>query len=200
MRLSLSFLAGLRVERGPQFCYNRGTARERMLHFLITGKGSKGGFNMPKGTGKMVAQNKKAYHDYAIEETYEAGIVLQGTEIKSIRAGKVNLKDSYARIQNNEIYLFGMHVSPYEQGNRYNHDPLRTRKLLLHRKEISKLIGESKEVGYSIVPLKMYLKNGYAKVLIGLARGKKKYDKREDLKKKEAKREVERAFRERQKM
>ncbi|KON86389.1 single-stranded DNA-binding protein [Sporosarcina globispora] len=155
---------------------------------------------MPKGTGKMVAQNKKAYHDYAIEETYEAGIVLQGTEIKSIRAGKVNLKDSYARIQNNEIYLFGMHVSPYEQGNRYNHDPLRTRKLLLHRKEINKLIGESKEVGYSIVPLKMYLKNGYAKVLIGLARGKKKYDKREDLKKKEAKREVERAFRERQKM
>ncbi|MFE4522469.1 SsrA-binding protein SmpB [Cytobacillus firmus] len=155
---------------------------------------------MPKGTGKMVAQNKKAYHDYAIEETYEAGIVLQGTEIKSIRAGKVNLKDSYARIQNNEIYLFGMHISPYEQGNRYNHDPLRTRKLLLHRKEISKLIGESKEVGYSIVPLKMYLKNGYAKVLIGLARGKKKYDKREDLKKKEAKREVERAFRERQKM
>ncbi|MCM3708188.1 MULTISPECIES: SsrA-binding protein SmpB [Bacillaceae] len=155
---------------------------------------------MPKGTGKMVAQNKKAYHDYAIEETYEAGIVLQGTEIKSIRAGKVNLKDSYARIQNNELFLFGMHVSPYEQGNRYNHDPLRTRKLLLHRKEISKLIGESKEVGYSIVPLKMYLKNGYAKVLIGLARGKKKYDKREDLKKKEAKREVERAFRERQKM
>ncbi|MBT2689045.1 SsrA-binding protein SmpB [Bacillus sp. ISL-47] len=155
---------------------------------------------MPKGTGKMVAQNKKAYHDFAIEETYEAGIVLQGTEIKSIRAGKVNLKDSYARIQNNEIYLFGMHVSPYEQGNRYNHDPLRTRKLLLHRKEINKLIGESKEVGYSIVPLKMYLKNGYAKVLIGLARGKKKYDKREDLKKKEAKREVERAFRERQKM
>lgn len=155
---------------------------------------------MPKGTGKMVAQNKKAYHDYAIEETYEAGIVLQGTEIKSIRAGKVNLKDSYARIQNNEIYLFGMHVSPYEQGNRYNHDPLRTRKLLMHRKEINKLIGESMEVGYSIVPLKMYLKNGYAKVLIGLARGKKKYDKREDLKKKEAKREVERAFRERQKM
>ncbi|PWW29576.1 SsrA-binding protein SmpB [Cytobacillus oceanisediminis] len=155
---------------------------------------------MPKGTGKMVAQNKKAYHDYSIEETYEAGIVLQGTEIKSIRAGKVNLKDSYARIQNNEIYLFGMHVSPYEQGNRYNHDPLRTRKLLLHRKEINKLIGDSKEIGYSLVPLKMYLKNGYAKVLLGLAKGKKKYDKREDLKKKEAKREVERAFRERQKM
>lgn len=155
---------------------------------------------MPKGAGKMVAQNKKAYHDFAIEETYEAGIVLQGTEIKSIRAGKVNLKDSYARIEKGEVYLIGMHISPYEQGNRYNHDPLRTRKLLLHRKEINKLIGDTKEIGYSLVPLKMYLKNGFAKVLIGLAKGKKKYDKREDLKKKEAKREVERAFRDRQKM
>ncbi|WNS75003.1 SsrA-binding protein SmpB [Bacillus sp. DTU_2020_1000418_1_SI_GHA_SEK_038] len=155
---------------------------------------------MPKGAGKMIAQNKKAYHDFAIEETYEAGIVLQGTEIKSIRAGKVNLKDSYARIDKGEIFLIGMHISPYEQGNRYNHDPLRERKLLLHGKEISKLIGDTKEIGYSIVPLKLYLKNGFAKVLIGLAKGKKKYDKREDLKKKEAKREVERAFRERQKM
>ncbi|KOP79884.1 SsrA-binding protein SmpB [Cytobacillus solani] len=155
---------------------------------------------MPKGAGKMIAQNKKAYHDFSIEETYEAGIVLQGTEIKSIRQGKVNLKDSYARIEKGEVFLIGMHVSPYEQGNRYNHDPLRERKLLLHNKEISKLIGETKEIGYSLVPLKLYLKNGYAKVLIGLAKGKKKYDKREDLKKKEAKREVERAFRERQKM
>ncbi|WP_102273869.1 SsrA-binding protein SmpB [Cytobacillus massiliigabonensis] len=155
---------------------------------------------MPKGAGKMIAQNKKAYHDYSIEETYEAGIVLQGTEIKSIRQGKVNLKDSYARIDKGEVFLIGMHVSPYEQGNRYNHDPLRERKLLLHNKEISKLIGETKEIGYALVPLKLYLKNGYAKVLIGLAKGKKKYDKREDLKKKEAKREVERAFRERQKM
>ncbi|WP_017756360.1 SsrA-binding protein SmpB [Calidifontibacillus oryziterrae] len=155
---------------------------------------------MPKGAGKVIAQNKKAYHDYFIEETYEAGIVLQGTEIKSIRAGRVNLKDAYARIHNGEVYLIGMHISPYEQGNRYNHDPLRERKLLLHRKEISKLIGETKEIGYSLVPLKLYLKNGYAKVLIGLAKGKKKYDKREDMKKKEAKREVERAFRERQKM
>ncbi|MDQ0273423.1 SsrA-binding protein SmpB [Cytobacillus purgationiresistens] len=154
---------------------------------------------MPKGAGKVVAQNKKAYHDYTIEETYEAGIVLQGTEIKSIRNGKVNLKDSYARMINGELFLIGMHVSPYEQGNRYNHDPLRTRKLLLHRKEINKLIGETKESGYALVPLKLYMKNGYAKVLVGLARGKKKYDKREDLKKKEAKREVERAFRERQK-
>lgn len=155
---------------------------------------------MPKGVGKTVAQNKKAYHDYFIEETFEAGLVLQGTEIKAIRAGRVNLKDSYAQIKNGEMFLFGMHISPYEQGNRYNHDPLRTRKLLLHRKEINKLIGETKEQGYSIVPVKLYLKNGYAKVLIGLAKGKKKYDKREDLKKKEAKRDIERAFRDRQKM
>ncbi|MGJ7920193.1 SsrA-binding protein SmpB [Neobacillus sp. LXY-4] len=155
---------------------------------------------MPKGEGKVVAQNKKAYHDYFIEETYEAGLVLQGTEIKSIRGGRVNLKDSYARIHNGEMFLYSMHVSPYEQGNRYNHDPLRTRKLLLHKKQINTLIGETKEAGYALVPLKVYLKNGFAKVLIGLAKGKKKYDKREDLKQKEAKREIERAFRERQKM
>lgn len=155
---------------------------------------------MPKGEGKLIAQNKKARHDYSIEETYEAGMVLQGTEIKSIRAGRINLKDSFARIHNGELFLHNVHISPYEQGNRYNHDPLRTRKLLLHRKEISKLIGESKEAGYSIIPLKVYIKNGYAKVLIGLAKGKKNYDKREDLKRKEAKRDIERAFRERQKM
>ncbi|RHW38941.1 SsrA-binding protein SmpB [Neobacillus notoginsengisoli] len=155
---------------------------------------------MPKGFGKTVAQNKKAYHDYFIEETYEAGIVLQGTEIKSIRAGKVQLKDSYARIHNGEMFLYSVHISPYEQGNRYNHDPVRPRKLLLHKREIMKLLGETKESGYALVPLKMYLKNGYAKVLIGLAKGKKKYDKREDLKQKEAKRDIERAFRERQKM
>lgn len=155
---------------------------------------------MPKGIGKTIAQNKKAYHDYFIEETYEAGIVLQGTEIKSVRAGRVNLKDSYAQIKNGEVFLLGMHINPYEQGNRYNHDPLRTRKLLLHNREISKLIGETKVAGYSLVPLKLYLKNGFAKVLIGLAKGKKNYDKREDLKRKEAKREIERAFRDRQKM
>ncbi|WP_203364535.1 SsrA-binding protein SmpB [Bacillus sp. REN10] len=154
---------------------------------------------MPKGEGKVVAQNKKANHDYFIEETYEAGIVLQGTEIKSIRNGRVNLKDAFARIQNGEVFIHNMHISPYEQGNRYNHEPLRTRKLLLHRKQIDKLIGETKEAGYSIVPLKMYLKDGYAKVLIGLGKGKKKFDKREDLKKKEAKRDIERAFRDRQK-
>jgi SsrA-binding protein len=154
---------------------------------------------MPKGEGKVVAQNKKANHDYFIEETYEAGIVLQGTEIKSVRAGKLNLKDSYARVFNGEMYLYNLHISPYEQGNRYNHDPLRTRKLLLHKKQIANLIGVTKEEGYTIVPLKMYLKNGFAKVLIGLGKGKKNYDKRDDLKKKEAKRDIERAFRERQK-
>ncbi|EPC5000731.1 SsrA-binding protein SmpB [Listeria innocua] len=153
---------------------------------------------MPKGDGKLVAQNKKARHDYAIEETFEAGIVLQGTEIKSVRNARVNLKDSYARIDKGEIFLHNMHISPYEQGNRYNHDPLRTRKLLLDKKQISRLIGETKESGYSIVPLKMYIKDGYAKVLIGVARGKKKYDKRQDLKQKEAKRDIERAFKERQ--
>ncbi|EAF8501185.1 SsrA-binding protein SmpB [Listeria monocytogenes] len=153
---------------------------------------------MPKGDGKLVAQNKKARHDYAIEETFEAGIVLQGTEIKSVRNARVNLKDSYARIDKGEIFLHNMHISPYEQGNRYNHDPLRTRKLLLHKKQISRLIGETKESGYSIVPLKMYIKDGYAKVLIGVARGKKKYDKRQDLKQKEAERDIERAFKERQ--
>ncbi|HDO3495499.1 TPA: SsrA-binding protein SmpB [Listeria monocytogenes] len=153
---------------------------------------------MPKGDGKLVAQNKKARHDYAIEETFEAGIVLQGTEIKSVRNARVNLKDSYARIDKGEIFLHNMHISPYEQGNRYNDDPLRTRKLLLHKKQISRLIGETKESGYSIVPLKMYIKDGYAKVLIGVARGKKKYDKRQDLKQKEAKRDIERAFKERQ--
>ncbi|AQX53287.1 SsrA-binding protein SmpB [Priestia flexa] len=154
---------------------------------------------MPKGEGKVVAQNKKARHDYFIEETYETGIVLQGTEIKSIRNGRVNLKDSFARVQNGEVFLHNMHVSPYEQGNRYNHEPLRTRKLLLHKREINKLIGYTKETGYSLVPLKIYLKNGFAKVLLGLGKGKKKYDKREDLKRKEAKRDIERAFRDRQK-
>ena len=154
---------------------------------------------MAKGMGKQVAQNKKAYHDYFIEETYEAGIVLQGTEIKSIRASRLNLKDVHARIQNGEVYLYNMHISPYEQGNRYNHDPLRVRKLLLHKREISKLIGITKETGYTLVPLKVYLKNGFAKVLLGVGKGKKQYDKREDLKKKEAKRDIERAFRDRQK-
>lgn len=157
------------------------------------------GIPMPKGEGKLIAQNKKARHDYAVEETYEAGLVLQGTEIKAIRGGRVNLKDSFARVQNGEIFIHNMHISPYEQGNRFNHEPLRTRKLLLHRKQINKLIGDSKEAGYSIVPLKLYIKNGVAKLLIGLARGKKKYDKREDLKRKEANRSIQRELAQRQK-
>jgi SsrA-binding protein len=155
---------------------------------------------MPKGEGKLIAQNKKAHHDYFIEETYEAGIVLKGTEIKSIRAGKVNLKDSFAKVEKGEVFLYNMHISPYEQGNRYNHDPLRTRKLLLHRREINKLIGYTKEQGYTLVPLKLYIKNGFAKLLLGVGKGKKKYDKREDMNRREAQREIERAFRERQKL
>ncbi|WP_335871636.1 SsrA-binding protein SmpB [Bacillus sp. 2205SS5-2] len=154
---------------------------------------------MPKGTGGVIAQNKKARHDYAVEETYEAGIVLKGTEIKAIRGGRVNLKDSYARIQNGELFILNMHISPYEQGNIHNHEPLRMRKLLLHRYQINKLIGDLKEQGYSLIPLKMYIKDGYAKVLLGLARGKKKYDKREDLKRKEANRSIQRELVQRQK-
>jgi len=149
---------------------------------------------MPKGFGKTLAQNRKASHDYFIEETYEAGIVLQGTEIKSIRAGRINLKDSHARIMRGEVYLLNMHIAPYEQGNRFNHEPTRSRKLLLHRKEINKLIGLTQQQGYTLVPLKVYIKNGVAKVLIGLGKGKKKYDKREDLKQKQMKRDIDRAM------
>ncbi len=152
---------------------------------------------MAKKDPNAIATNRKARHDYFIEETYEAGIVLQGTEIKSIRAGRVNLKDAFARISNGEAYVHNMHISPYEQGNRYNHDPTRARKLLLHKKEINKLIGQTQMKGYSLIPLKIYIKNGVAKLLIGLGKGKKKYDKREDLKQKAAKRDVERAMKER---
>ncbi len=155
---------------------------------------------MAKEGIKVVAQNKKARHDYEVVETLEAGIVLTGTEIKSIRAGKVNLKDSYARIMNGEVVLLNMHISPFEQGNRFNHEPTRTRKLLLKRKEIDKLIGLTKEKGLTLVPLRLYLRHGYAKVDLALAKGKKLYDKREDLKSKDQKREIERAFRERQKI
>ena len=153
---------------------------------------------MGKGQGKVIAVNKKANHDFAIEETIEAGIVLQGTEINSVRNGKVQLRDAFVLIRNNEAWISNMHISPYEQGNRYNHDPIRSRKLLLHRKQISTLVGQIKEQGVAIVPLKMYLKDGFAKVLIGIGKGKKLYDKRDDLKKKEAKREMERAFKAKQ--
>ncbi|RYG74447.1 SsrA-binding protein SmpB [Lentibacillus lipolyticus] len=152
---------------------------------------------MPKGTGKVIAQNKKARHEFFIEETIEAGIVLKGTEIKSIRAGRVNLKDSHARIDHRgEMQLVNMHIAPYEQGNQFNHDPTRSRKLLLHRKEIDKLVGQIQQKGYSLVPLKVYIKNGVAKVLIGIGKGKKKYDKREDLKRKQMKRDADRAVKE----
>ncbi|WP_059105940.1 SsrA-binding protein SmpB [Shouchella shacheensis] len=154
---------------------------------------------MAKTEGKVVAQNKKARHDYFIEETYEAGIVLTGTEIKSIRAGRMNLKESFARVRDGEVFLHNAHISEYEQGNRYNHEPTRARKLLLHRKQINSLIGQTQQQGYALVPLKVYIKNGMAKVLIGLAKGKKNYDKRETLKRKDAKREMERAIKERMK-
>lgn len=148
---------------------------------------------------KALAQNKKATHDYFIEDTYEAGIVLTGTEIKSIRQGKANLQDSFARISNGEAWLINMHVSPFDQGNRFNVDPTRSRKLLLRKGEIMKLLGQTKEKGYSLVPLRLYVKNGFCKVLLGLARGKKNYDKRESMAKRDAQREVDRALRERQK-
>lgn len=157
------------------------------------------GSTMAEGI-KVIAQNRRARHDYHIEDTIEAGLVLTGTEIKSIRAGRVNLKDSFARIQNGEVFLYNMHISPYEQGNRYNHDPLRTRKLLLHRREINKLIGLTKEKGYTLVPLKIYIKNGLAKLDLAIAKGKKLYDKREAMKKRDAEREAQRVLRERQKM
>lgn len=149
---------------------------------------------MPKGEGKLIAQNKKARHDYTIIDTMEAGIVLQGTEIKSIRNARINLKDGFVRIRNGEAFLYNVHISPYEQGNLFNHEPLRTRKLLLHKKQIARLVGETKNTGITIVPLKVYIKDGYAKVLIGLAKGKKQYDKREDLKKKDVDRQISRTL------
>lgn len=148
---------------------------------------------------KVLAQNRKARHDYHIEDTYEAGIALTGTEIKSLRAGKVQLKDSFARVENGDVMLHKVHISPYTEGNRFNHEPERTRRLLLRRLEILKLIGATREKGYSLIPLSIYLKGGWAKVELGLAKGKKNYDKREDLKKKDVDREIQRALRERQK-
>src|SRR6056297_1274181 len=148
---------------------------------------------------KVVARNKKARHDYNIEETYEAGIKLQGTEIKSIRARNVNLKDSFAVVEKGEVFLYNMHISPYKQGNRYNHDPERKRKLLLHKNEIRKLIGYTKQKGYTLVPLSIYLKNNLAKVELALAKGKNVHDKRRDIAKKTAQREIEKAFKDRQK-
>ena len=146
---------------------------------------------MAKEELKLVANNKKAYHDYFIEEKYEAGLVLHGTEVKSLRMGKCSIKEAFIRIENGEVFIYGMHISPYEKGNIFNKDPLRVRKLLLHKSQIQKLIGDSAEKGYTIVPLQVYFSNGRAKIEIGLAKGKKLYDKRQDIAKKDQKREAE---------
>jgi SsrA-binding protein len=142
--------------------------------------------------GKVVTTNRKAYHDYHIDDKYEAGISLVGTEVKSLRGGSANLKESYVIIKDGEAFLFNCHISPYSHGNLQNHEPLRTRKLLLHKKEISRLWGSISQKGYTIVPLKIYFKNGKAKVEIGLGRGKRQYEKRATIKEKEANREIER--------
>ena len=146
---------------------------------------------MAKEELKLVANNKKAYHDYFIEEKYEAGLVLHGTEVKSLRMGKCSIKEAFIRIEKGEVYIYGMHISPYEKGNIFNKDPLRPKKLLLHKQQIRKLIGSSAEKGYTLVPLQVYFSNGRAKIEIGLAKGKKLYDKRQDIAKKDQRREAE---------
>lgn len=143
---------------------------------------------------RLIANNKKAYHDYFIEETYEAGIALHGTEVKSLRMGKCSIKESFVRIENEEVYIYGMHISPYEKGNIFNWDPLRVKKLLLHKSEIRKMKGKIAEKGYTLVPLKVYFNRSLVKVEIGLAKGKKLYDKRQDIAKKDQRREAERDF------
>ena len=149
---------------------------------------------MGKDNIKLIANNKKAYHDYFIEDTWEAGIALHGTEVKSLRMGKCSIKESFIRIENGEMFVYGMHISPYEKGNIFNKDPLRVKKLLLHKTEINKLTGKIKEKGFTIVPLQVYFKDGKAKMEIGLCRGKKLYDKRADIAKKDIKREAEKEF------
>lgn len=143
---------------------------------------------------RLIANNKKAYHDYFIEETYEAGIALHGTEVKSLRMGKCSIKESFVRIENEEVYIYGMHISPYEKGNIFNRDPLRIKKLLLHKSEIRKMKGKIAEKGYTLVPLKVYFNRSLVKVEIGLAKGKKLYNKRQDIAKKDQRREAERDF------
>ena len=153
---------------------------------------------MTKANVKIVAQNKKAYHDYFVEEKYEAGIELFGTEVKSIRKGTLNLKDSWCSIVDGELFVNGMHVSPYEQGNIFNKDPLRVRKLLMHKREIEKLFSLTKQQSYTLIPLSVYFLGSKVKVEVGLCKGKKLYDKREDAAKKSAKRDIERAMKENQ--
>ena len=149
---------------------------------------------MAKTEKKLIANNKKAYHDFFIDETYECGIALHGTEVKSMRMGKCSIKEAFVRIEDGEVFVYGMHVSPYEKGNIFNKDPLRVKKLLLHKYEINKLLGKIKEKGYTLVPLQVYFKDGKVKVEIGLARGKKLYDKREAIAKKDQRRELEKEF------
>ncbi len=144
---------------------------------------------------KVVAENRKARHDYFIEETYEAGIALAGTEVKSLRAGKASLRDSYAEVRNGEVFVHNMHISPYEKGNRFNRDPKRPRKLLLHKQEIRRLLGQTTQKGYTLIPLRIYFKRGKAKVEVALARGKKLYDKRESIARRDAQREIARELR-----
>lgn len=152
---------------------------------------------MKKEGPPPIAANRKAFHNYFIHETYEAGIALTGTEVKSIRAGKANLRDSFAKVDHEELYLWNAHISPYEQGNRFNVDPLRTRKLLMHKREIRKLEQLLKEKGYTLIPLKLYFKHGRVKCQIGLATGKKLYDKRQDMAERDAKRHIDREMKER---
>ena len=147
---------------------------------------------------KIVCENRKARHDFFIHETFETGLALQGTEVKSLRAGRANLKDSYAVIRNGEVFVEHMHISPYEQGNIFNHDPLRARKLLMHKAEIVRLFSKTREKGYTLVPLKVYFKHGRAKLELALASGKHNYDKRQDLQARAAKRDIERALKDRQ--
>ena len=155
---------------------------------------------MPHQQGiKTVAQNRKAWHDYFIEEKYECGIALFGTEVKSIRQGKVNLKESWAQIRKGEVWVEGMHISPYEQGNIFNRDPMRPKKLLLHRNEIRKLDGQVMKQGFTLIPLEMYLKDGRVKVMLGLCKGKQLHDKRDSIARKDSDREIRRALKERQK-
>ena len=149
---------------------------------------------MAKESMKLVANNKKAYHDYFVDEKYEAGLVLHGTEVKSLRMGKCSIKESFIRIENGEVWVYGMHISPYEMGNTFNKDPLRPKKLLMHKAEINKLLGKIKEKGFTLVPLQVYFKEGRAKIEVGLCRGKKLYDKRQDIAKKDQRREAEKDF------
>ena len=149
---------------------------------------------MAKTNGKMIANNKKAYHDYFILENFETGIALHGTEVKSLRMGKCSIKESFVRIENGEVIIYGMHISPYEKGNIFNRDPLRPKKLLLHKSEIRKLVGKLAEQGYTLVPVEVYFKGSLVKVEIALAKGKKLYDKRQDIAKKDMRREAEREF------